>query len=530
MATYGLMPNMILYMMKQYHLEMTTASTALYIWSAATTSMPLIAAFIADSFLGRFYTIGIGSIVCLSGMILLWLTAIIPQAQPPLCDKFSSQNCSSATVPQLLFLCASLGLISIGAGGIRSSSLAFGVNQLENGYFRATPGVKESYFSWYYASYTFSVLIALTCIVYIQDNIGWGVGFAVPAMLMSFSVLFFYLASPWYVKLKSRTNLIAGFLQVAVAAYRKRHLESSHCTATVYHYKSGSSLVLPNTKLRFLNKACIVTEPWKELSSDGQAMDPWSLCTVEQVEELKALIKVIPIWSTGMIMSINNCQQSFLVLQAASMDRRITSGFTIPAASFGTFTVISAIAWITLYDRAFRPLASRIMGRPVYISPKTRMGLGIFLSILATLVTALVESIRRALAVEQGLTVPMSAMWLVPQNCLTGFAEAANAIAQNEFYLSEFPTSMSSIASTLTGTGMSVANLVASLLLNSVDSISKARGHESWISTNINKGHYDYYYLILGGLSVANMMYFIICSRHYGPLKEETKRMEKEGL
>ncbi|KAK6161853.1 hypothetical protein DH2020_001694 [Rehmannia glutinosa] len=464
--------------------------------------MPLVGAIISDSYLGRFYTIGIGSVICLMGMILMWLTTIIPQARPPPCDP-SSDICSSATIYQFTFLCASLGLISIGAGGISSSSLAFGANQLENGDFQRKPGVKESYFS------------CSCCVDAVQ----------------CYFVLF---GIPFYIKVKSKTSLVTGLAQVVVASYRNRHLKLSDDAHTVYHYKSGSVLVFPSKKLRFLNKTRIVKDSQKDLSPDGKATNPWSLCSVDQVEELKSLLKVIPIWSTGMIMSVNISQNSFPVLQASSMDRHITSGFTIPAASFSMFAVISIIIWIALYDRVFLPLASRVMRRPVQISTQTRMGIGIFLSFLAMVVTSFVESIRRDLASKQRYldypqaTVQMSAMWLVPQYCLTGIAEASNVIAQNEFYFSEFPRSMSSLASTLSGIGMSMANLVASLVLNSVDTASKAGGHESWISSNINKGHYDYYYLVLAGLSLANLIYFLVCIKAYGPLREEINLADDE--
>ena len=102
---------------------------------------------------------------------------------------------------------------------------------------------------------------------------------------------------------------------------------------------------------------------------------------------------------------------------------------------------------------------------------------------------------------------------------LIGAAEAASAAAQNEFYYSEFPRSMSSISSTLFSLGVSAANLVASLLMNAIDKLSKLGGKESWIATNINKGHYDYYYWVLAGLSMLNMIYFLICSKAYGPGK-----------
>lgn len=65
MATFGLSPNMTLYLMNEYHMEMTSASNVLFMWSAATNFMPVIGAVIADSYLGRFHTIGFGSIICL---------------------------------------------------------------------------------------------------------------------------------------------------------------------------------------------------------------------------------------------------------------------------------------------------------------------------------------------------------------------------------------------------------------------------------------------------------------------------------
>lgn len=183
-------------------------------------------------------------------MILLWSTTIIPQARPAPCDQ-STGICVSPTIFQIIYLCTSLGLISIGAGGIRSSSLAFGVDQLEKAGFHKRPLLKERYFSWYYAAYTLSILIAITCVVYIQDNLGWAIGFAVPAVLMAFGVCVFFLASPFYVKLKSKTSLITGFVRVVVASYKNRHFKLSNATNYAYHCRAGSNLVIPSAKLRY---------------------------------------------------------------------------------------------------------------------------------------------------------------------------------------------------------------------------------------------------------------------------------------
>ncbi|KAK1313226.1 putative peptide transporter [Acorus calamus] len=96
--------------------------------------------------------------------------------------------------------------MSIGAGGIRPCSLAFGVDQL---YHDATDEktddpkrerLLQSFFNWYYASVGLSIMVAVTVVVYIQDSLGWKVGFGVPTLLMLVSAVLFLLGSSLYVK------------------------------------------------------------------------------------------------------------------------------------------------------------------------------------------------------------------------------------------------------------------------------------------------------------------------------------------
>ncbi|KAK4395230.1 protein NRT1/ PTR FAMILY 1.2 [Sesamum angolense] len=532
-ASYGLQPNMIFYLMNEYKMGVTGATNLIFYWSAATNFMPLVGAFLADSFLGRFLTIGFGSIASLLGMVQLWLTAMISRARPPPCDQFT-QHCKLASPAQYSLLLSSFGLMSIGAGGVRPCSLAFGADQLDNKENLNNDRVLESFFGWYYASASLSVLIALTGVVYIQDHMGWKVGFGVPAILMFFSTLLFFIASSLYIKQNASKSLFAGFLQVVVVAYKNRRLAFPPHDFNGYHREKCSEYTSPTDKLRFLNKACIIRNP-QDVSPTGVSVNRWNLCTIEQVEELKALIKVIPLWSTGIMVAINISQSSFPALQASSMNRHISSGFEIPAGSFGMFTIITLTIWIVLYDRVIIPLASKIAGKKIHLGVRQRMGIGIFLSGLAMMVSGIVEHVRRKKAIEQGLAgnphgvVNMSALWLVPQNCLTGLAEAFNAIGQTEFYYSEFPKSMSSIASSLFGVGMAIGNLLASVVLSTVDSATKNGGKESWVSSNINKGHYDFYYWLLAAMTFINLIYFLCCSWIYGPCVERVGKSGVEG-
>ncbi|CAE5967469.1 unnamed protein product [Arabidopsis arenosa] len=538
-ASYGLLQNMILYLMSDYRLGLVKGQTVLFMWVAATNFMPLVGAFLSDSYLGRFLTIAIASLSSLLGMVVLWLTAMLPQVKPSPCVATAGNSCSSATSSQLALLYTAFALISIGSGGIRPCSLAFGADQLDNKENPKNERVLESFFGWYYASSSVAVLIAFTVIVYIQDHLGWKIGFGIPAILMLFAGILFVLASPLYVKRNVSKSLFTGLAQVVAAAYVNRNLTlpDHHDSRDRYYRLKDSELKAPSDKLRFLNKACAISNREEDLGSDGLALNPWRLCTTDQVEELKALVKVIPVWSTGIMMSINVSQNSFQLLQAKSMDRRLSSDstFQIPAGSFGMFTIIALISWVVLYDRAILPLASKIRGRPVRVNVKIRMGLGLFISFLAMTVSATVEHYRRKTAISQGLandansTVNISAMWLVPQYVLHGLAEALTGIGQTEFFYTEFPKSMSSIAASLFGLGMAVANILASVILNAVKNSSK-KGNVSWIEDNINKGHYDYYYWILAILSFVNVIYYVVCSWSYGPTVDQVRNDKVNGM
>ncbi|PNX97434.1 putative peptide/nitrate transporter [Trifolium pratense] len=529
-ASIGLMPNMIIYLTKVYNMETAEATNFLLLWSAATNFTPIIAAFLADSYFGRYPIIAFGSIASLLGMILLWLTTIIPLSRPNMCNQLTN-NCNSPTTIHLLLLHSSFALMSIGAGGIRSSSLAFGVDQLSKQNENAR--IKEGYFSWYYASVGVASLLGFSVVVYIQDSMGWTIGFGVPVVLMFIATLSFFLATPFYVVLEAKKNMLTGLAQVLVASYRNRLLqlpqEDVNVNDIYYHHDKDSNLLVPTEKLRFLNKACITRNPLEDLTPDGRALNPWNLCTIEQVEDIKALFKIVPIWTTGIMMSVNVSQSSFLVLEASSMDRHIGSNFQIPPASFATFMILSLILWVILYDRFLVPLSSRILGRKTCLGAKQKMGVSLFSCSISIASLAIVENIRRGIAIDQGYSdqpeavVNMSAFWLLPRQIIDGLAEASGVVGQTEFFLNELPQSMSSIASTLGGLGISVASLVASFILSIVDSVTGIGGKESWVSSNINKGHYDYYYSFICVLSILNFAYFLYCSKSYGPCKNRQK-------
>ncbi|XP_035845566.1 protein NRT1/ PTR FAMILY 1.2-like [Helianthus annuus] len=161
-------------------------------------------------------------------------------------------------------------------------------------------------------------------------------------------------------------------------------------------------------------------------------------------------------------------------------NRKITSRFEIPAASFSLFMLLTITIWIPFYGRVMVPFLAKFTHGPRGLNLKARMGVGIILSIITMVVSAIVETIRHDLA-NLNTTGVMSAMWLVPRFVLLGLTEAFNAIGQLEFYYSELPNSISSLAMVMFMVSVAVASLVASLLTNIVDSVTGQGGGVSWL-------------------------------------------------
>ncbi|KAI3670495.1 hypothetical protein L1987_87831 [Smallanthus sonchifolius] len=411
------------------------------------------------------------------------------------------------------------------SGGVRPCSLAFGADQIACRDNPKRERALESFFGWYYSTAIMAIMIAFTGIVYIQDHHGWRVGFGVPVVLMFCSTIFFVVAYPLYYKIKVEKSLLTSFCQVILVAWKNRKLTLPDSSDGSWYNKNDAKVTTPTKTLRFLNKACIPSKP-EDMNKEA-ANDPWTIYVVDQVEELKALIKVIPLWSSSIMLHVTVNQTTFPVLQAQTMDRHLTSKFEVPAASFGFFLIITVMVWVMLYDRVIIPLLSKLKGKSVHISAKLRIGAGLCFSIVAMVTSAVVEHVRKDKAIEDGFlndsqaVINMTAMWLVPQNVLNGLAEALNIIGQIEFYYSEFPKSMSSIASALNLLGVAVASLLASVLLSTVDGLTKGKGKEGWIATDINKGHYKYYWLLVI-MSRVNFLYHVVCSRAYGPCVDKT--------
>ncbi|OIW02270.1 hypothetical protein TanjilG_15153 [Lupinus angustifolius] len=518
LAVVGFNTNMISYLTTQLHMPLTKAANTLTNFGGTSSLTPLLGAFISDSYAGKFWTITAASMIYQIGMITLTLSAVLPQLRPPPCK--GEEVCEEASAGQLAVLYISLLLGALGSGGIRPCVVAFGADQLDKSDPKQTTKT-WSYFNWYYFVMGASMLVAVTVLVYIQDNVGWGLGLGIPTIAMFISIIAFIVGYPLYQNLDPCGSPFTRLIQVIVAAFRKRNIPHTDFLYRNDELDASISLGgrLHHTEhMKFLDKAAILTE-----EDNNKKPNLWRLNTVHRVEELKSIIRMGPIWASGILLITAYSQQgTFSLQQAKTMDRHLTKSFQIPAGSMSVFTILTMLTTTAFYDRVFIRIARRFTGLDRGISFLHRMGIGFVISTLATLVAGFIEMKRKNAAKAHGLmeyssaTIPISVFWLVPQYSLHGMAEAFMSIGHMEFFYDQAPESMRSTAMALFWTSISIGNYVSTLLVTLVHKFTSGPNGSNWLpDKNINKGKLEYFYWLITLLQFINLIYYLLCAKFY---------------
>ena len=184
-------------------------------------------------------------------MVFLWLSATIPGARPPPCN--AGERCAPPGARHLAWLLSGFAFLSLGAGGVRPCSMAFGADQFSRHPKEQRSRILQAYFNAYYASIGVAFTVAVTAIVYLQDNVGWSVGFAVSMGLMLLSTASFLLGSGLYIKEKGKRQMFSGIGAAVGAAIRNHRARLPAKTGDgVYHHLKDSKLTVPTDQLRYV--------------------------------------------------------------------------------------------------------------------------------------------------------------------------------------------------------------------------------------------------------------------------------------
>ncbi|XP_068668533.1 LOW QUALITY PROTEIN: protein NRT1/ PTR FAMILY 8.1-like [Aristolochia californica] len=517
LAYYGMGTNLVLYMKLRLHQPNATAANNVTNWSGTCYITPLIGAFLADAYWGRYRTIVTFSIIYVIGMTLLTLSASVSGIKP----SCHGDDCHPKEIQSAVFFVA-LYLIALGTGGIKPCVSSFGADQFDDADEKEKK-TKSSYFNWFYFSINIGALIASSVLVWIQMNVGWGWGFGIPAVAMAIALIFFLSGTGMYRRQKPGGSPLTRLVQVIVAAIRKYNVKVPDDKDVLYENVDDESAIEGSRKLDhtnqfgFFDKAAVASE---SNQIKGGMEDPWRLCTVTQVEELKSIIRLLPVWATGIMFATVYSQMSTMfVLQGQTMNAHMGPHFEIPSASLSIFDTISVLIWVPIYNNIIVPVARQYTGHDRGFTQLQRMGIGLVISIFSMVAAGILEVVRLDMVRTHNYydkeQVPMSIFWQVPQYFLVGAAEVFTFIGQLEFFYDQAPDAMRSMCSALSLTTVALGNYLSTLLVTIVTKITTKHGKLGWIPDNLNRGHLDYFYWLLAILSLVNFGMYLLVARWY---------------
>ncbi|CAM0903022.1 unnamed protein product [Alopecurus aequalis] len=501
----GVATNLVLYLETVLHGTSLASASNVTTWIGTSYLTPVFGAILADTFWGNYNTILLSLIVYLLGMMLVTFSAFLPTA---------ALGPSSHTVAF-----AGLYLVAFGSGGVRAALLPFGAEQFDddNAVDRER---KMSFFSWFYVCVDFGMIVSGLFLVWIQQNVSWGLGFGIATACIALAFAGFVLATPMYTRRMPSGTPLKSLCQVVVAACRKTALRVPAGAAVSVLYEVSDKVDQPKIahtdEFTFLDKAAIVADSDLEevvTNVDATASgSSWRLCTVTQVEELKILMRLLPIWATSIVLSAAYAQlNTTFVQQGSAMDMRVMS-FTIPAASMVSFEVICVLAWVLVYGSVIVPALRSISPASGEPSQLRRMGAGRLLMACAMAVAALVE-MRRLDAAGSGESISIA--WQMPQYFVLAGAEVFCYIAQLEFFYSEAPESMKSMCTSFALLTVALGSYTSSLIYAVVNALTATGGRPGWISDDLNQGHLDYFFWTMAALCTLNFVVYSAFARNY---------------
>lgn len=529
LSTMGIAVNLVTYLGGTMHLPSSTSANIVTDFMGTSFLLCLLGGFLADSFLGRYRTIAIFTLVQTLGTALLAISTKLPRLRPPPCQP--TLPCNQADGFQMGILYLALYLVALGTGGLKSSVSGFGTDQFDDKD-KKEKAQMAYFFNRFFFFISVGTLTAVTVLVYVQDQVSRSIAYGTCSVAMLTALLVFLAGTRRYRYKKSTGSPIVQILQVVAASIKKRSLEVPYDVGYLYENGPEGSRIHHTDQFRCLDKAAVVAEGDFVQGGHNSAPNPWKLCSVTRVEEVKMMVRLLPIWATTIIFWTAYAQMiTFSVEQASTMERSI-GGFQIPAGSLTVFFVVAIMITLAVNDRFIMPLWKKWTGKPGFSSLQ-RIAIGLALSTLGMLAAAITERKRLSVAASVGratTTLPVSVFLLIPQFFLVGSGEAFIYTGQLDFFITQSPKGMKTMSTGLFLTTLSLGFFLSSLLVSVVKKATGSAGRQGWLADHINYGRLDWFFGLLTILSLVNFVVYLVCAAWYKPQKPKpTLQMEKIG-
>ncbi|XP_023531986.1 protein NRT1/ PTR FAMILY 4.6-like isoform X2 [Cucurbita pepo subsp. pepo] len=515
--------NLVLYLSKFMHYSPSGSANIVTNFMGTAFLLALLGGFLADAFFTTYSIFLLSAAIESLGLLILTLQAHVPYLKPPTCvSNQLGSPCHKVGGGKAVMLFAGLYLVALGVGGIKGSLPPHGAEQFDETTFEGR-NKRSAFFNYFIFCLSCGALIAVTLVVWMEDNKGWQWGFGISTLTIVASIPIFLLGSPTYrIKTPAGSPITTIFKVLASAAFNNRKAKSSNNVVISISTSSVSSdsvrdvdeqtpiTPIPTQNLEFLNRAAMNNPDHPELK-----------CTLKQVEEAKVVLKIFPIFASTVMLNCCLAQLStFSVQQAATMNTKLGS-LKVPPASLPVFPVVFIMILAPTYNHAIVPIARKLTKSEMGITHLQRIGTGLVLSIVAMAVAALVETKRKNVALKTHMLdssepLPISFLWVALQYLFLGSADLFSLAGMMEFFFTEAPMSMRSLATALSWASLAMGYYFSSVLVSVINGVTKACRLTPWLyGRSLNHYHLERFYWLMCILSGLNFLQYLFWANRY---------------
>ncbi|XP_050243862.1 protein NRT1/ PTR FAMILY 5.5-like isoform X2 [Quercus robur] len=499
---------MMQYLTNVWKLNFTHAAAIVNVFSGVATIMPVGMAFLVDAFMGDYWMLLLSSLAYSFGLSFLAMST--PHVLPDAARNCDAQKPDCIGDAQKVLFYTALVLIAIGISGHITSLESFLEQQKENQTSAQENFEKPKLMPHQVAGSLFVVLLAIVGCIALPYIKPWSVRFGIPAICTVVATFLFTTGSCSYKPSGPRPegSPLTTVCRVFVASASK-----------TFCHLPPNDIQEPYTRsLRCLDKAAIEVQTQNQEQIEQSR---WKLCTREDVEDTKMVIRMIPMWMTfimcGVVISIGN---TYFLDQANDMNRKLGK-LMVPLPIFKFFYDLVKEKFHKQYVKVTEKLM--IQGR--YVPP-----IGIFVamlfSILCCITAASVETrrldmIRRYLLLHkpndsnEKIKIPMSMFWLLPQFLLLGAVEGMSTFSIDQFFTNQAPALMRRYLKLFRHGVIGVGTVGSVLSVYVVGKFSERGGRTNWFQDTLNKSRLDNYYWTLTVLSSINLFLYILVALQY---------------
>ncbi|KAI3954416.1 hypothetical protein MKW92_042704 [Papaver armeniacum] len=462
----GVASNLVTYLTEVLKMKNSTAAKTVNSWAGISFLLPLLGAFLADSYLDRYSTI-------LASSILYVATSSSPWSSFP------------------LFL--SLFLIALGQGGYNPCLQAFGLKPLPtsnnvkdgddaNDENTSNEKIKSMFFKWWYFGICSGSLLGVSLMSYLQDTFGWGLGFAIPCIAMAMSVAPFSCGTKFYTVTEQQPKSAGGRstspMMNSIKGAARNLMHRKNYVALPTNLSEAVELDLEQKPLCSQHSG---DEQCNSMANNPNGAVP----VVGTAEETKSIARLMPIW--GMLLTFAIIFQqpaTFFTKQGMTMKRNIGNHFMIPPATLQSAINVSIILLMPLYDKLVTPVYRIISRSDKAITVMQRMGFGMFYPL---------EISRRDPTMSP---VPLSIFWLLPQYIILGVSD----VFYGCWYAGCF----------------GVGGFLSAILISFIEFVtSDSDGKHSWFSDDMSEAQLNNYYWLLAFSCALSLFFFASYSHKY---------------